>query len=184
VVLGVALHLSYGVVPLLVVPAAVAVSRRRHVRLAPLAVAAVAGAAAVTAAFVVTGFWWFDGLALTHRLYGRGLARLRPYGYFVFAGNPAALALAVGPATAVGFGRLVVRARRRPELVLLGAALVAVLVADVSGMSKAEVERIWLPYAVWLAAAAGGVAARRARWWLAAQVALALGLQAWLVSTW
>ena len=26
----------------------------------------------------------------------------------------------------------------------------AILIADLSGLSKAEVERIWLPFAVWL----------------------------------
>jgi hypothetical protein len=180
IVLGLALHLSYGVVPMLLVPLAVAAARRR---IAPLVAAAV-GAAAVTALFVAGGFWWFDGLSITRAFYGRGLARLRPYSYFVLAGNLGALALAVGPAGAAGFGRLVGRARRRPELVVLAAVLVAVLVADVSGMSKAEVERIWLPFTLWLAAAAGAVPTRWTRWWLAAQVALGLGLEVWLVTTW
>jgi hypothetical protein len=180
IVLGLALHLSYGVVPMLLAPVAVAAVRRR---VAPLVAAAV-GAAAVTALFVAGGFWWFDGLSITRALYGRGLARLRPYSYFVLAGNLGALALAVGPAGAAGFGRLVGRARRRPELVVLAAVLVAVLVADVSGMSKAEVERIWLPFTLWLAAAAGAVPTRWTRWWLAAQVTLGLGLEVWLVTTW
>jgi hypothetical protein len=134
--------------------------------------------------FALLGFWWFDGLELTHRLYYRGLARLRPYAYFVVAGNLAALAFAVGPATAVGLGRLIARARRRPELVLLGAVGVAVLAADVSGMSKAEVERIWLPFTLWLSAAGGAVGTRSARSWLSGQVALTLGLEVWLVTTW
>jgi hypothetical protein len=179
-VLGVALHLSYGVAPLLLVPLAVAIVRRR---IMPL-VAAAAGAATVTGLFVAGGFWWFDGLSLTRTFYLRGLARLRPYSYFVIAGNLGALALAVGPAGAAGFGRLVGHARRRPELVALAAVLVAVLLADVSGMSKAEVERIWLPYTLWLAAAAGAVSTRWTRWWLAAQVALGVGLEVWLVTTW
>ena len=48
-------------------------------------------------------------------------------------------------------------------LLLVGAAVVVVAVADASGMSKAEVERIWLPFVPWLtrvvraaARAAGG----------------------------
>jgi hypothetical protein len=180
IVLGLALHLSYGVVPMLLAPIAVAVVRRR---IAPLVAAAV-GAAAVPALFVAGGFWWFDGLSATRAFYARGLARLRPYSYFVFAGNLGALALAVGPAGAAGFGRLVGRARRRPELVVLAAVLIAVLVADLSGMSKAEVERIWLPFTLWLVAAAGAVSTRWTRWWLAAQVALGLGLEVWLVTTW
>jgi hypothetical protein len=183
VVLGFALHLSYGMVPLLIVPVAVAATRRRRARLAPAAVGAVAGAAAVTLAFVAAGFWWFDGLRVTRHLYLRGLARLRPYRYFV-VGNLGALALAVGPAAGVGLGRLVARARRHPELAVLGGVLAAVLAADLSGMSKAETERIWLPFSLWLSAAGGAVGRRTARWWLAASVALGLGLEAWLVTTW
>ena len=33
---------------------------------------------------------------------------------------------------------------------LVGAALVVVAIADLSGMSKGEVERIWLPFTPWL----------------------------------
>jgi hypothetical protein len=39
------------------------------------------------------------------------------------------------------------RLRDRQLWLLVGAALTAVLLADVSGLSKAEVERIWLPFA-------------------------------------
>jgi hypothetical protein len=59
-----------------------------------------------------------------------------------------------------------------------------VLAADLSGLSKAEVERIWLPFAVWLVAAAGLLPARQARWWLAAQVAVALAVNHLLLTTW
>ena len=41
-----------------------------------------------------------------------------------------------------------------PAVLLPGAALLAILAADLSGYSKAEVERIWLPFAVWLLAGA------------------------------
>ncbi|CAM5268894.1 hypothetical protein STENM223S_01006 [Streptomyces tendae] len=33
---------------------------------------------------------------------------------------------------------------------LVAAALLALLAADLSGMSKAETERIWLPFALWI----------------------------------
>jgi len=49
---------------------------------------------------------------------------------------------------------------------LVFATLVAVLLADASGLSKAEIERIWLPFAVWLAA--GAAAPPNPRLWLAA----------------
>lgn len=64
------------------------------------------------------------------------------------------------------------------------AALVAVIAADLSGLSKAEVERIWLPFAVWLMAATGLLPQRQARWWLAAQAVLALAVNHLLLTTW
>ncbi len=67
---------------------------------------------------------------------------------------------------------------------LLCAAAIAVLVADLFGLSKAEVERIWLPFAVWLIAGAGLLPARQARWWLAAQAVLALSINHVLLTTW
>jgi hypothetical protein len=185
VVLGLSLFLSYGVAPLLLVPVAVALWRRR---IRPLVIAAV-GAAVVVALFRAGGFWWFDGLSLTRGFYLEGLARVRPYWYFALAGNLGALGLAVGPAAGAGLGRMIGEARRRPELVVVGAVFVAVLAADVSGMSKAEVERIWLPFTLWLAAAGGAAAgakesSRQAQGWLAVQVGLALALQAWVVTPW
>ncbi|MPY72608.1 MAG: hypothetical protein GEU92_21510 [Alphaproteobacteria bacterium] len=65
-------------------------------------------------------------------------------------------------------------------LVLPAAALVAVALADLSQLSRGEVERIWLPFVPWLALAAPG----HRRGWLAAQVAVALILQSVLVSPW
>jgi hypothetical protein len=65
---------------------------------------------------------------------------------------------------------------------LAAAALAAVLVADVSGMSKAEVERIWLPFAVWLAGPCALLP--RTRCWLAAQAVLALAVNHLLLTVW
>ncbi len=45
------------------------------------------------------------------------------------------------------------RSRARDDVVVVGialASLATVLLADLSGMSKAEVERIWLPFVPWL----------------------------------
>jgi hypothetical protein len=55
-----------------------------------------------------------------------------------------------------------------------------VLVADLSQMSRGETERIWLPFVPWLALAAPG----ERRGWLAAQVTVAVVLQAVLDSPW
>ncbi|MCF0094986.1 hypothetical protein B0E54_03844 [Micromonospora sp. MH99] len=64
------------------------------------------------------------------------------------------------------------------------AALVAVLGADLSGLSKAEVERIWLPFVVWLLVATAHLPTGSRRWWLAAQAltALAVNHLVWTVS--
>ncbi|WP_432091727.1 hypothetical protein [Streptomyces sp. NRRL F-5630] len=65
---------------------------------------------------------------------------------------------------------------------LVCAALVALLAADLSGMSKAETERIWLPFAVWLLPAAALLS--RPRLWLTAQAVLALLLNHLLLTSW
>ncbi|MGI5150883.1 hypothetical protein ACQEVC_31750 [Plantactinospora sp. CA-294935] len=64
------------------------------------------------------------------------------------------------------------------------AAAVAVLVADLSALSKAEVERIWLPFGVWLLVATAHLPARQRRWWLVVQAVTALAVNhlLWTVS--
>jgi hypothetical protein len=170
--------LSFGLVLLAVIPAAVAIRERRFPRLAPGVIAVVAVMVGVAAA---TGYWWLDGLGTARREYYDGVASVRPFGYFAVA-NLAAFAIATGPATAAGLGRM----RRGPLLPLVGGALAAVAIADLSAMSKAEVERIWLPFAPWviLAAAALPASVGGRRLWLAAQAALALAVQVVLVTAW
>ncbi|MEV4490629.1 hypothetical protein AB0K04_10995 [Micromonospora coxensis] len=63
-----------------------------------------------------------------------------------------------------------------PTVVLPAAAVLAVVAADLSGMSKAEVERIWLPFVVWALVATAHLPARHRRWWLAGQAATALAV--------
>ncbi|MFU0242883.1 hypothetical protein ACKI1J_45140, partial [Streptomyces scabiei] len=65
---------------------------------------------------------------------------------------------------------------------LVAAALLALLAADLSGMSKAETERIWLPFALWLLAACAFLT--RPRGWLTAQAVLALLLNHLLATGW
>jgi hypothetical protein len=69
---------------------------------------------------------------------------------------------------------------------LVGGALVALVIADVSGLSKAEVERIWQPFYPLLLLAAAGVASTRSatRSWLAAQVGLAIAVESATHSPW
>ncbi|MEU6741961.1 hypothetical protein [Streptosporangium sandarakinum] len=64
---------------------------------------------------------------------------------------------------------------------LVAAAAVAVLALDVSGVTRGEVERIWVPYAVWISLAATAVPGRR---WLAAQAVIGLLLQGLVLSPW
>ncbi|MGH3773283.1 MAG: hypothetical protein ACRDRW_18120, partial [Pseudonocardiaceae bacterium] len=183
VLLGATLFLSYGLVLAGLLPVAVAVATRR---LAPLLVAG-AGVAAVVAAFAAAGFWWLEGYRqVTIRYYQPGeYGLVRPYGYWVWA-DLACLAVVLGPAGAAGLRRVITLERAHPRalVALCAAAVLAVLAADLSGLSKAEVERIWLPFAVWLVAAAGLLPARRARWWLAGQAVLALAVNHLLLTTW
>ncbi|MEO6467774.1 MAG: hypothetical protein ABIP21_01645 [Acidimicrobiia bacterium] len=156
--------LSYGLVLLMLIPLVIGAWRRSF---RPLIVGGVVVVAGTLAVWGGTGFAWWEGLAATRVQYFRGVGGRRPYNYFLLA-NLAAFALAVGPATAVALARV----RRRPLAVLVGAAIAVVLIADVSGMSKAEVERIWLPFVPWVMAA--GAVLMTTRWltrgWLAVQV--------------
>jgi hypothetical protein len=64
------------------------------------------------------------------------------------------------------------------------AAAVAVLAADLSGLSKAEVERIWLPFAVWFAAGAALLPEAARRHWLTVQAVTALAVNHLLLTAW
>lgn len=181
-VLGGALFLTYGAAPLLLIPAGVWLWRRN---LVPLLMAA-AGAMAVAVAFWSAGFWWFDGMDATMAVYERGISSHRSYALFTPWLNPAALAAACGPATAAGIGVWVQRRGTLPpsSWVLPALGLAAVSVANLSGLSKAEVERIWLPFVVWLLMFAALLPQRYQRPALAGQAVVALGLQLALRSWW
>jgi hypothetical protein len=172
-----AFMLSYGLVPLAAVPLAAGVWRQR---LAPLA----ATAAVIALAYVAlraAGFDWWRGLDATRAAYGRGIARDRPYGVFLVA-NLAVFATAVGPAAIAGLLRLVRAGERTALLVLAGAATAAVLAANVSGLSKGEVERIWLPFAPWVTVA--GAAHRERGPWLVASGVTAVAMAVVLEARW
>jgi hypothetical protein len=171
--------------PLFLAPAALPAYRLVKQRRFGPVLAAAGGAAAVVVAFTAAGFAWWDGLAATVDAYQAGVASQRPYRYFVVA-NLAVFAVAVGPATVVGAQRHPVAGSRSGLRPLLALALAAVLVADLTGLSKAEVERIWLPFVPWVALAATPLAGTEssARRWLAAQLAVALCLQLTFRSPW
>jgi hypothetical protein len=142
---GLTLYLSYGLVLLAIIPAGVAAARRN---LRPLALAA-GGLAPVAMAFRIGGFAWLHGLRATLPQYAMSAARYRPQSYFWF-GNLGAFAIVLGPAVGPAMARL----RDRGVWLLVGLSGAAVLLADASALSKAEVERIWLPFAPWIMAAA------------------------------
>lgn len=184
--LGFGLFLSYGLLLLGPLALAVLVLRRSW----RVAVAAAAGVAAVVAGFAAAGFWWPDGYRLVVRRYYQGIAAERPYGYWVWA-NLAALLLATGPAPLPALRRAFLTRRptrllalSRPVVLLPLAAALAVLVADLTGLSKAEVERIWLPFTVWLVAATALLPASARRYWLAAQAVTALAVNHLVLTNW
>ena len=176
---GALLLCSYGLALLAIVPGAVAWQHRRLAALVP----AVLGAGAVLGVAYVAGFNYLSGIQATRAAYGRGVASMRPYSYALVA-DLVVFALLVGPAVVVGCARL----RDRRAWMLVGGALLAVLLADLSGMSKLEVERIWLPFAFWVLPAAASVTlsarATMVRRWMAIQMALAIGLQVTLRTGW
>jgi hypothetical protein len=69
---------------------------------------------------------------------------------------------------------------------LVGGAAAAIALADLSGLSKAETERIWLPFAGWLLPAAWVLAddERSTRVWLGVQLATALTIQVVVRTGW
>ncbi|WP_210580819.1 hypothetical protein [Streptomyces sp. GESEQ-4] len=146
-----------------------------------------AGFVVVPVVFTALGFYWWEAYDLLVTRYHEGVGGVRPYGYWVWA-NFACTVLVVGLATAAGLRRTGVALLRRDDRaavrlgVLVLAALVAMVVADLSGMSKAETERIWLPFALWLLPACAFL--RGARGWLAAQAIVALLVNHLLLTGW
>lgn len=176
---GLALSFSYGSMLLLGPLWALAVLALRRRAAAPLISAAV-GFAVVPLVFVAAGFDWFAGLEATRTAYLAGVAPGRPDRYFVVS-NLVVLAVAVGPAAVAA----VVWLRDRAAWWLVGGALAGVVAADLSTMSKGEVERIWLPAVPFIVLATTAIRGRTARrCWLAAQLGLGLLLTAVLDSPW
>ncbi|MGA5301063.1 hypothetical protein ACPCHT_14110 [Nucisporomicrobium flavum] len=144
---------------------------------------ALVGGVVVIGAFSVAGFWWLDGYHLVVERYYQGLASIRPYGYWVWA-NIAALVACAGPTAAVIARRAVAQVSWDATRLLPLAAAASIVAADLSGLSKAETERIWLPFAVWFAAGAAMLPLPGRRTWLAVQAATALLVNHLLLTSW
>lgn len=181
VVLVFSLYLSYGLALAVGLPLVVLAVTRRYAVVAP----ALLGGAVVVGAFTAAGFWWFEGFELLRIVYAASIAIDRPYWYFAFA-NLAAVGYVLGPAALAGLRRLAVAPRSVPAApaLLVAAGVAAMLVATASGMSKGEVERIWLPFAVWVVLAAAALPRPQVRFWLGAQAALALAVNHLLTMPW
>jgi hypothetical protein len=179
--LGCCMLMSYGM--LLLGPLAVAVlAASRNWRPLPVALAA---SFAVVLLFAVLGFAWWEAFPVLRERYWDGIAKDRPGSYWWW-GNLAALVVAAGPVIGAGLAHLAMLGRRAPRapLLLVSAATISVVLADASGMSKAEVERIWLPFVPWLLIACALLPDRWRRAGLAVQLVAALVVQHLLYTSW
>jgi hypothetical protein len=194
VLFGYVALLSYGLVLLALIPVLVAFRTREGKPFFVVGVVAV-GVAALPALW---GFNWFTGLATTRLQYVTTIASIRPYGYFVW-GDVVVAVVALGPAVVAGLflgARPALSGRWQGLAPLVLGSLVALLVADVSGMAKSEVERIFQPFLPWLALAGVAIAAPAAggagrpschrvqTWALVLQASLAIVLATQLATPW
>lgn len=150
----------------------------------------VAGSAAVVVlAFAAGGFVWWEALPVLRERYYDGIASDREASYWIWA-NLAVLAVSAGPMVWGALTHTATRARAlwrgayRPTLILVAGAVLMVTLADLSLMSKAEVERIWLPFVPWLTVATAFLPERWQRPGLAIQCGTALAVQHLLITAW
>nr|WP_306359618.1 hypothetical protein [Nocardia sp. CC227C] len=76
------------------------------------------------------------------------------------------------------------RAMVDPAALMAAAGLAALLLADLSGLSKAETERIWLPFGLWVIAGTALLPRRDVRAWLAVQAVGALLVNHLVLTNW
>ncbi|MBC7633772.1 hypothetical protein [Aeromicrobium sp.] len=206
--LGLCVYLSYGL-PLLGVLAITVLIIAKSWRPLPWAIG---GAMVVVAMFTAGGFSWWEAYPVLRERYYAGIASARPYSYWVWA-DIAAWTFTVGLAVWAAFPHAVraLRSRsddmgdgvgeggaeerdaerenamRRDHKVMAQLAAAAVLtigLAAVSGMSKAETERIFLPFTIWVVALPLLLPTRWRSPLLLSQVVLAIGVQTLLLTRW
>lgn len=144
-----------------------------------LAVGCAAGILAVT--LVLAAVWGYDPIAIIralHHAYGKGAAAQRPYAFWLF-GSPAAWIVLLGPPIAW----LALRSLQRGEPAAIGLAVIVVISA-VAGFTKAETERIWLPYVPLACAAAAATPITRLRPCLVAMALMAVAITVLFGTTW
>lgn len=179
--LGAAVMMSYGLPLLGVLAVAVLVAGRAWQPLLPAALAALT----VVLGFAAAGFAWWEAYPVLHDRYWDGIASIRPASYWMW-GNLAALLVSAGPFVAAGLGEIAARRRdlERSLVLVVGAAVLSVLLADLSRMSKAEVERIWLPFIPWLTLACAALPPRWRAGVLVGQIASAILIEHLLYTSW
>jgi hypothetical protein len=144
-----------------------------------LASGAVAGVAGVT--LVLAAVWGYDPPAIfraVHHAYGMGAAAQRPYAFWLF-GSPAAWITLLGPPIAW----LALRSLQRAEPAAVALAAI-VVVSAVAGFTKAETERIWLPYVPLACAAAAATPIVRLRTALVAMALIGIAVTVVFGTTW
>ncbi|CAN5189251.1 glycosyltransferase family 39 protein [soil metagenome] len=183
--LGYCVMFSYGLV-LLAVPAVGILIAARSWRALPGAIVA---AAAVVLGFACAGFVWWEAYPVLVTRYWGGIASDRPATYWLW-GNLAALTFSAGPILGASIASAATAWQKgrwrgvRVVTILVAAAAASILLADLSGMSKAEVERIWLPFVPWLLLGTALLPERWRRPGLAVQVVAALLIEHLLATTW
>ncbi|MDP9165356.1 MAG: hypothetical protein M3O32_04745, partial [Actinomycetota bacterium] len=102
--LGWGIFLNYGL-GLIALPAVAILLSAKDVRSSMRALLpAVVAALAVVGVYALVGFWWFDGYTLVQERYWQGIAKDRPFQYWVWA-NYAAVVCAVGLGPVAGVSR-------------------------------------------------------------------------------
>lgn len=181
-ILGYVVMMSYGLPLLGLLAVAVMVVGGSFRPLVPAALTAVA----VVLAFYVYGFAWWEAFPELRERYWDGVASNRPPEYWMW-GNLAALAFSAGPVMYAGVAQLAAAETEESTRVvrwLAGAGVAMILAADLSQMSRAEVERIWLPFVPWLLLSCALLPERWRRWGLVGQIAAALITQHLLWTDW
>ncbi len=182
--LGSCVMMSYGMPLLGILALAVLIAARGSWWPLPVATAAALSVVLVFAAF---GFAWWEAYPVLVERYWDGIASVRPGEYWTW-GNLGALLLSAGPLVGTGVALLVARARQWPAdrvvVLLAGAAVLMIVAADLSQMSRAEVERIWLPFIPWLTVSLALLPPAWRRPGLALQLATALVIETLLYTSW
>lgn len=177
--LGLCVYLSYGLVLLGILAVAVLLIAKSW-RPLPWALG---GAAVVAALFTIGGYAWWEAYPVLRERYYAGYASVRHYWYWVW-GNLGAWTFTSGLAVWAAFPAAWRSLRTNVAAQLAGAAVLTIGVATLSGMSKAETERIFLPFTIWIVALPMLLPERWHRPALLSQVVLGLAAELLLLTRW